>query len=306
VKATLYFKRTCFSLMAASCVLLFWLSVSSAQSENGSDTSFTKFAQKLREDALRKVQQPSPKRATFSGQGTGYGSDSRYRGSTGYVAGSGFRVLMVGDSLTVGGFGAAMQDYLLRRFGTRNVAVYASCGSSPEQWLRSGPDFITKCGYRQQTPQGTVLYDFQNGKRPQAVLTPKLEDLVSSFHPTTVIVQLGTNWMDGMVPNSAMNQSSYSEILDRFVIAAHDGSHTVHQIVWITPPDASRYSAEVKRSVRDLIKRAAQKDSFQTIDSNTMTHYVPGKSGSDGVHYNSEEAKQWANSVVRVLDPMLR
>src|SRR5712671_4276366 len=41
------------------------------------------------------------------------------------------RVLMVGDSLTVGGFGEAMQAYLLRRFGSNNVAVFASCGSSP-------------------------------------------------------------------------------------------------------------------------------------------------------------------------------
>src|ERR1700724_721001 len=39
-------------------------------------------------------------------------------------------VLMVGDSLTVGGFGEALQAYLLRRFGSNNVALYASCGSS--------------------------------------------------------------------------------------------------------------------------------------------------------------------------------
>src|SRR6478672_4776459 len=48
------------------------------------------------------------------------------------------RVLMVGDSLTVGGFGDAMQGYLLGRLGSNNVAVYASCGSSPEHWMRSG------------------------------------------------------------------------------------------------------------------------------------------------------------------------
>jgi hypothetical protein len=93
------------------------------------------------------------------------------------------RVLMVGDSLTVGGFGDAMRDYLLRRFGSNQVAVYASCGSSPEQWLRSGPNFITKCGYREQTPQETVLYDFHNGRRPRPALTPKLEDLEAKYRP---------------------------------------------------------------------------------------------------------------------------
>jgi hypothetical protein len=63
-------------------------------------------------------------------------------------------VLMIGDSLTVGDFGEALQAYLLQRFGSSNVALYGSCGSSPEHWIRSGPEFITKCGYREQTPPG--------------------------------------------------------------------------------------------------------------------------------------------------------
>jgi hypothetical protein len=40
--------------------------------------------------------------------------------------------------------------------------------------------------------------------------------------------------------------------------------------------------------------------------SKYVTHYVSGKSGSDGIHYNSEEAKEWANRVARELDRMLR
>src|SRR6516225_7283507 len=71
--------------------------------------------------------------------------------------GSSARVLMLGDSMSVGGFGEALQDYLLRRFGRNNVAVFASCGSSPEHWLRSGPKFVTKCGYREQTPRSSIL-----------------------------------------------------------------------------------------------------------------------------------------------------
>ena len=219
---------------------------------------------------------------------------------------NGMPVLMIGDSLTVGGFGEAMQDYLLRRFGSEKVAVYASCGSSPEHWLRSGPRFITKCGYREHTPQATVLYDYQNGRRPRPVLTPKLEDLVGKYHPKTVIVQLGTNWMDGMRSSSAGDKFAYGEILDRFVAAIHSNPNTVQKIIWITPPDSSRYSKAVETKVKNLIMSAAKRHSLEIIDSSRMTHYIPGISGGDGVHYNSAAAKEWASQVTRELDGMLR
>jgi hypothetical protein len=291
------------SLVVVTCALAFFCSDASAQSQYESSTDFAKYALKLREDVLRRVQ-PSAVKTTYSGSGTGYGSGSRSLGGTDYGNVSG--VLMIGDSMTVGGFGEAMRDYLVRRFGSSNVAVYASCGSSPEHWMRSGPNFITKCGYREQTPRSSILYDFENGKQPEPAVTPKLEDLVGSFHPTMVIVQLGTNWMDGMEPDSATSQSAYSNILDRFVAAVHSEPNRVRRIIWITPPDSSLYSQEVKLSVTNLIKAAARRDFFATIDSNSMTHYIPGKSGGDGVHYNSGEAKQWANRVVRELDRMLR
>jgi hypothetical protein len=214
-------------------------------------------------------------------------------------------VLMVGDSLTVGGFGEALQAYLLQRFGSNNVAVYASCGSSPEHWMRSGPKFITKCGYREQTPYTTVLYDFQNGRRPQHALTPKLEDLIEKYHPETVIVQLGTNWMDGFAADSR-SELNYGQILDHFVAAIRSEPKTVSKIIWITPPDSSRYSKTVEMRVKNLIMAAAERHSFQIIDSSRMTHYVPGRSGGDGVHYNSAAAKEWANRVTRQLDGMLQ
>ena len=217
------------------------------------------------------------------------------------------RVLMIGDSLTVGGFGDSMQDYLLKRFGHDDVAIYASCGSSPEQWLRSQPEYITKCGYREQTPQSTVLYDSVDGKRPPPAVTPKLEDLVALMHPTTVIIQLGTNWMDDLSLHSVEDEVKHSQILDRFIAAIHsEPPGSVRQIIWITPPDSSHYSSQVQQAVQDLIKTAAERDSFDIIDSSRLTHYVPGKSGGDGIHYNREEAQQWASLVTQQLDRLIR
>jgi hypothetical protein len=287
------------------CALVLPFSDASGQSRNESSENIARDAIKLPETQLKRIQ-ASPKNATFSGSGTGYGSGLRDGGENKYLSTNAIRVLMVGDSMTVGGFGEAMQSYFLKRFGINRFALYASCGSSPEHWMRSGPNFITKCGYRQQTPGSSILYDFQNGRPPQEATTPKLEDLIATFHPATVIVQLGTNWMDGMEVDSATSQSTNREILDRFVMAVKNVPNAVLDLIWITPPDSSHYSSEIQRITKDLIINASRRNSFEIIESGRMTHYVPGKSGNDGVHYNSEEAKEWANRVEKELDFMLR
>src|SRR5215472_962097 len=55
------------------------------------------------------------------------------------------KVLMIGDSLSVSGFGDLVREHLEREFGRQNVAFFASCGSSPESWLQNEPVFHTKC-----------------------------------------------------------------------------------------------------------------------------------------------------------------
>ncbi len=216
------------------------------------------------------------------------------------------RVLMIGDSMTVGGFGEGMQEYLSKRFGRNRIAVYGSCGSSPESWLRSEPEFVTRCGYREYTPRTEVSYDFESGRHPQPALTPKIEDLMTIFNPKTVIVQLGTNWMDAMPAHVNGDKSTYSQMLDRVIAAIHCQPGAGRQIIWVTPPDAAHYSNEVKKAVFDLIKSAAQRHSFTAIDSGGMTHYVAGRSGSDGVHYSPKEGRDWAALVGKELDRLVR
>jgi hypothetical protein len=223
----------------------------------------------------------------------------------GYVPGvEPLRVLLIGDSMTVGGFGQGMQEYLEKRFGRRKIAVYGSCGSSPEHWLRSEPDFITKCGYREYTPLTEIIYDFENGRHPQPALTPKVDDLIQIFRPRTVIIQLGTNWMDAMPGRAAAAQGPYNGIIDQIIdVVRGPGSR---QIIWVTPPDSAHYSAEVQHTVLDLIKAAAKKHSFEVIDSSLLTHYAAGRSGGDGIHYNTKDAMDWAGLAARQLEKLMR
>jgi hypothetical protein len=209
------------------------------------------------------------------------------------------RVLMIGDSLSVGAFGEAVQKHLARKYGPQNVAAYASCGSSPENWLASEPPFITKCGYRESTPdQPPIMRDFVNGQHPRPTLTPKVEALVRRYQPTIVLVQQGTNWMD-----RSLSADQISSTIGRFIRAARGSS--VRQIVWIAPPDSSAFRRTQGR-IHTLIKEAGLRDGFEVIDSRKFTHYFPGKTGSDGIHYNSAASLVWASQINGSLDVRLR
>ena len=206
------------------------------------------------------------------------------------------KVLMIGDSLSVASFGDAVREHLDDRFGRANVAFFASCGSSPENWLRDEPVFHTHCGYRERTPTSDIYRDYYKGKRPSPVATPKIERLIERYKPTIVIVQLGTNWMDREISDNQIRA-----ILDRFVSAVHRGG--TRKMIWIGPPDSWRFS-KVQNRIYRLIQQSVRRGD-PVIDSRRFTRYVQGKTGRDGVHYNSESGEAWAKPVVASIDQIL-
>jgi hypothetical protein len=209
------------------------------------------------------------------------------------------RVLLIGDSLSCGAFGEAVQQHLARKFGPKNVAAFASCGSSPENWVPGQPAFYTKCGYREAAPdRRPMLRDWVNGKPPRATLTPKIDALVRRYRPTIVVVQQGTNWMD-----RNLSDAEISDHADDFIKAAR--APWVRQIVWIAPPDHSALRKTQGR-IHRLINEAARRDRFEVVDSRQLTRYVPGQTGRDGVHYNNEASRAWAARINDVLDTRLR
>lgn len=205
-------------------------------------------------------------------------------------------ILMIGDSLSVASFGEVLQAHLERRYGRASVAAFASCGSSPENWLRGEPVFSTKCGYRERTPTTDIYRDRQNGKPPPPTHTPKIETLIDKYKPTIVIVQQGTNWMD-----RSLSDAQIRSIMDRFVSAAHRG--TVRKLIWIGPPDSWRFSRAQSRIYR-LIEQSLRRGD-PVIDSRRLTHYELGKTGGDGIHYNRESGEAWARKVIGQYETML-
>ncbi len=206
------------------------------------------------------------------------------------------KVLMIGDSLSVGGFGEAVREHLEHEFGRQNVAFFASCGSSPESWLQDDKVFYSRCGYREKTPTTDIYSDYHKGKKPSPMATPKIETLVDRYKPTIVIVQLGTNWMD-----QTLSDDYIRHVLARFVSAVHADS--TRRLIWIGPPDSSRFSKVQSRIYRLIQQSLPRGDPL--IDSRRFTRYVMGKTGGDGIHYNSESGEAWAKPVNATLDQIL-
>jgi hypothetical protein len=211
------------------------------------------------------------------------------------------RVLFIGDSLSVGPFGKEVEASLRRRYGAKGYCLFASCGSSPEDWLRGTPVFTTKCGYRQSTPAGTVAHEYSGGRRPAPVKTPKLPMILARFRPEVVIVQLGTNWFGKIAPGHT-NGAVYRGVIKDFVRGLRSVPGPPPRIIWVMPPSSSAYPAETHEDVERWITESSRALDFRVVNSRRITGpYRKGTTGSDGVHYSGSAGRAWARGVLGVL-----
>ena len=208
------------------------------------------------------------------------------------------KVLIIGDSLSFGPFGQELEGLMRSHLGKGEVALVASCGSSPENWLSKTPIFVTKCGYRVSTPMEAHKEDFQdNGKKPRPIRTPKIRAILSQYLPETVFIQLGTNWMDQLPDKAGSEGDTARKLLSDFIVEVRERAPAA-RIIWILPPESSRYDSKAKDSVERWILQSAAAEGFEATRSREMTGpYERGKTGSDGVHYSKEAAGSWARLV---------
>jgi lysophospholipase L1-like esterase len=222
--------------------------------------------------------------------------------SAGTVPPRPLKVLLVGDSLSVGPFGRALEEALLARYGRNGVALFASCGSSPEDWLPGRPVFVTNCGYRRSTPSGEVALEYRDGRRPPPANTPKLPGILGRYRPELVLVQLGTNWMDHLAATPASDGRPYRKIIRDFIRELRRGPGPGPVIIWILPPASSKYPLRVHEDVEYWIRAEAVALGFGTIGSRALTApYVERRTGGDGVHYSEAAGRRWARRVMLSL-----
>jgi hypothetical protein len=215
-------------------------------------------------------------------------------------------VMLIGDSLSFGPFGEHLESLLKKTVGDRGVCVFASCGSSPESWIDGEPVYVTKCGYRQVTPnpRESVFKDFEHGRKPPLTPTPKLGQILSCYRPSVVLIQQGTNWMDGFNPENRQDYLRLGSFIRSMILEIRSRSPE-SRIIWILPPAASKYPQVVQSLIAVYIRSCAVAFHFQTIDSRKLTGaYIKGVTGSDGVHYAEKPAQSWADKVFLRLKAM--
>jgi hypothetical protein len=210
-------------------------------------------------------------------------------------------ILYIGDSLSVGGFGEVMQATLMKGIGPQSFAMYASGGSSVQSWMAAHPTYTTRCGYRETRPGKTFLDE----KSGPAYPTPKIEQLLPAFRPEILIIQLGTNHFDTVLEGGKNAIPSQQRLLESFAASIREHGKTVKLVIWITPPDSSHYPPEIENIVTQLIIELCARHGFKWVESRRFTRYVPGKSGSDGIHFNDGDAKIWAASVIDAVNAII-
>ena len=101
--------------------------------------------------------------------------------------------------------------------------------------------------------------------------------------------------------DQSLSDNQIRAVLERFVNAAHRGS--TRKMIWIGPPDSSKFS-KVQNRIYRLIQQSVWR-SDPVIDSRRFTRYLMGKTGGDGIHYNTESGEAWARRVIASIDQVL-
>lgn len=199
-------------------------------------------------------------------------------------AGAG-RILLIGDSHTVGTFGHEL-DRLLRRREGAVVETRGSCGSSPRHW-RSG--WTTNCGFFARRADGS-----QDSGR--SAPTPILADLLAGHRPGLVVIALGANLIGSRALEAAVRRETQG-VLD--TLAAADAPPAC---VWVGPPHGRNKPVERLDLLYDTLQ-ATLRNRCAFIDSRPFLDYP--ETGGDGAHYDAlgaegrRMAREWAAQVER-------
>ncbi len=230
----------------------------------------------------------------------------------------GLRVLVLGDSLALCGFGKALDSRLRKLPQVESVSTYMACGSVPTTWLMSGPlaNARTTCGFwsiegdRGQTVKEVRdTFGMEKGRRPGTYTVPKLEHLAEVLQPDILVMQNGTNLLslfsDGKTILPARHGSQIRSYMSPFVLQLAQRGHSLKKVYWVAPPVTERVSKEVQDF---LFKRmdAYASPLIEFIDSRTLVSHPYKNPMADKEHFIGKDMDVWADKVFkRVQDDIL-
>ena len=230
-------------------------------------------------------------------------------------ANDGAKVLILGDSLALCGFGKRLDERFRNSPHVNATYTYITCGTNPLSWLKEKPytSIQTHCGYisiESNPGSGRVkevqdVYGQRRGHLPGSHPVPKLEDLLATLQPDVLIMQTGTNLFDLFPDHKTVSPRRHGPALRGYLVpfinkAVHTPSN-LRRIYWVASPTSGRVSKEIQdfvlQQIRNDIGHVAT-----VIDSRTLVSYPYRHMEPDKEHFIGADMDQWADKVYDIVE----
>jgi hypothetical protein len=226
----------------------------------------------------------------------------------------GLTVLILGDSLSLCGFGKSLDQRFRSDVRVKSTFTYMACGTIPVSWLKQKPFTSAKtyCGFWsiESVPGAAKPKEFQDtygmkrGSRPKPYPVPKLEDLLSSLHPEILVMQTGNNLLslfrDGKTVLPARHGPILKNLIGPFISEALRPPSTLRKIYWVASPISGRVSKEVQDFVVEQV-RSVSAGRVTVIDSRPLISYPYRHLAPDREHFFGAQMDEWAENVFKII-----
>ena len=224
-------------------------------------------------------------------------------------------VLILGDSLSLCGFGKRLDERFREDPRVKSTFTYMACGTTPLSWLKQKPytNVKTHCGFWtiESVPDADHPHEMQDtyGMRrkysPKAHPVPKLEDLLETTQPDILIMQTGTNLFGIFGGRKVVRPEHDGPVLRNylipFVARAIEAPSPLRRIYWVASPTSGRVAEDVQEFVFEQT-RADLQVVATVIDSRTLVSYPYRHMEPDREHFIGADMDQWADGVFDIVE----
>jgi len=216
------------------------------------------------------------------------------------------RVLILGDSLSLCGFGKRLDQKFREDPQVHSVYTYMACGTHPLSWIKEKPYTTVKthCGFWSiessdgQPKELEDTYGMTTGHVPKGHPVPKLEDLVEKIHPDILIMQCGTNLFSLFESRTTVQAAKDSPMVRNYIVPFLNAARkcsSLRKMYWVAPPTSGRVPTEVQDFVFNETRDCAGWMAT-VIDSRPMVSYPYHHMEPDHEHFMGTDMTQWADS----------
>ncbi len=230
------------------------------------------------------------------------------------AADKGLRVLILSDSMGLGGFASELDACFRACPGVGSVHTIVACGTNPLSWMKAAPysTVSTRCGFlriesvagKKKPEEEVDIYGMTKGHKPVAHRVPKIEDLLERVQPDIIIFQCGNNFFDFFQQGQVIKEETHGKLILAHVaplmrwLAAN--ASCVKKFYWVAPPQAGNVTPEVQQFVFDSISAEVSKLGVM-LDSRKITSYPYKNQDKDKMHFYGNAALEWGDDTFRLV-----